>query len=310
MSKVLRSISITTSLSAEDAVGVLLELEQGQTPSSYADAVARLSTVSVYGEIETRDVAGIKRRLREGLQALAADGIDIGPGRIQVKKVLARDWSESWKRHFKPLDLGPRLLVKPTWSRRNPRKGQALVILDPGLSFGTGQHATTRFCLEQLVALRDPENASQSMLDVGTGSGILAIAAVKLGYQPVAAFDFDPDCVRVSNENAGLNGVAKVLTVTQDDITRVPRKSRQRYSVVCANLICDLLIAERDRLMARVAPGGSLVLAGILETQFGLVRNAVETAGWKLVAATTDQEWRSGTFVERASAHQGTKKGR
>jgi ribosomal protein L11 methyltransferase len=297
MSKLLRSISITTSLSAEDAVGVLLELERGQTPSSYTDALTRLSTVSVYGEIETQDVAGIKRRLREGLQALAADGIDVAPARIQVKKVPARDWSESWKRHFKPLDLGPRLLVKPTWSRRVPRKTQALVVLDPGLSFGTGQHATTRFCLEQLVALRDPQSA-QSMLDVGTGSGILAIAAVKLGYQPVNAFDFDADCVRVANENTELNGVAAVLIVTHDDITQVPKKPKQRYSVVCANLICDLLIAERDRLLARVAPGGSLVLAGILETQFGVVRNAFEAAGWKLVAATTDKEWRSGTFME------------
>ena len=297
MSKLLRSISITTSLSAEDAVGVLLELEQGQTPSSYADALTRLSTVSVYGEIETRDVAGIKRRLREGLQVLAADGIDVAPARIQVKKVPARDWSESWKRHFKPLDLGPRLLVKPTWSRRVPKKNQALVVLDPGLSFGTGQHATTRFCLEQLVALRDPQSV-QSMLDVGTGSGILAIAAVKLGYQPVNAFDFDADCVRVANENTELNGVAAVLSVTHDDITQVPKKPKQRYSVVCANLIYDLLIAERDRLLARVTPGGSLVLAGILETQFGMVRKAFEEAGWKLVAATTDKEWRSGTFME------------
>jgi ribosomal protein L11 methyltransferase len=304
MSKLLRSISITTSLSAEDAVGVLLELEQGQTPSSYADALTRLSTVSVYGEIETRDVPGIKRRLREGLQALAADGIEVGPARIQVKKVPARDWSESWKRHFKPLDLGPRLLVKPTWSRRVPKKSQALVVLDPGLSFGTGQHATTRFCLEQLVALRDPAASSQSMLDVGTGSGILAIAAVKLGYQPVNAFDFDPDCVRVANENTELNGVAEVLSVTHDDITQVPKKPKQRYSVVCANLIYDLLIAERDRLLARVAPGGSLVLAGILETQFTLVRKTFEAAGWKLVAATTDKEWRSGTFMEEGTARK------
>jgi len=297
MSKLLRSISITTSLSAEDAVGVLLELEREQTPSSYTDALTRLSTVSVYGEIETQDVAGIKRRLREGLQALADDGIDIVPARIQVKKVPARDWSESWKRHFKPLDLGPRLLVKPTWSRRVPKKTQALVVLDPGLSFGTGQHATTRFCLEQLVALRDPQSA-QSMLDVGTGSGIFAIAAVKLGYQPVNAFDFDADCVRVANENTELNGVAAVLIVTHDDITQVPKKPKQRYSVVCANLIYDLLIAERDRLLARVTPGGSLVLAGILETQFTLVRKTFEAAGWKLVAATTDKEWRSGTFME------------
>ena len=303
MSKLLRSISITTSLSAEDAVGVLLELERGQTPSSFADAVTRLATVSVYGEIATKDVASIKRRLREGLQALAADGIDVAPARIQVKKVPARDWSESWKRHFKPLDLGPRLLVKPTWSRRAPKKSQALVVLDPGLSFGTGQHATTRFCLEQLVALRDPQSA-QSMLDVGTGSGILAIAAVKLGYQPVSAFDFDPDCVRVANENTELNGVAEILKVTQDDITQVPKKPKQRYSVVCANLIYDLLIAERDRLLARVAPGGSLVLAGILETQFNLVLKAFEQVGWQMLASKVDKEWRSGTFSEKVSSRK------
>ena len=303
MNKLLRSISITTSLSAEDAVGVLLELERGQTPSSFADAVTRLATVSVYGEIATKDVASIKRRLREGLQSLAADGIDVAPARIQVKKVPARDWSESWKRHFKPLDLGPRLLVKPTWSRRAPKKSQALVVLDPGLSFGTGQHATTRFCLEQLVALRDPQSA-QSMLDVGTGSGILAIAAVKLGYQPVSAFDFDPDCVRVANENTELNGVAEILKVTQDDITQVPKKPKQRYSVVCANLIYDLLIAERDRLLARVAPGGSLVLAGILETQFNLVRKAFEQAGWQMLVSKVDKEWRSGTFTEKVTARK------
>jgi len=304
MSRLLRSISITTTLSAEDAVGVLLEREQGQTPSSYADAVTRLSTVSVYGEVETRDVAGIKRRLRAGLAALAAEGIDLGPATIRVRQVPARDWSESWTRHFKPLDLGPRLLVKPSWSRRLPKKGQALVVLDPGLSFGTGQHATTRFCLGQLVALHAPGAAAPSLLDVGTGSGILAIAAVKLGYQPVAAFDFDADCVRVARENAELNGVAHLVDLTHDDITRVPKRAKTRYSVVCANLIYDLLIAERDRLLARVAPGGSLVLAGILTTQFDLVRQAFEEAGWRLVASTTDQEWRSGTFREQATGRK------
>ena len=104
--------------------------------------------------------------------------------------------------------------------------------------------------------------------------------------------------MRVANENTELNEVAAVLSVTHDDITQVPKKPKQRYSGVCANLIYDLLIAERDRLLARVTPGGSLVLAGILETQFGMVRKAFEEAGWKLVAATTDKEWRSGTFME------------
>ena len=94
--------------------------------------------------------------------------------------------------------------------------------------------------------------------------------------------------------------------MTQDDITQVPKKPKQRYSVVCANLIYDLLIAERDRLLARVAPGGSLVLAGILETQFNLVRKAFEQAGWQMLASKVDKEWRSGTFSEKvASIKQG-----
>jgi ribosomal protein L11 methyltransferase len=295
MNEALRQISILTNAAAEDAVGVILERESGQVPSAYADVATGVSTVSIYRQLGDGDIAKTKAALRAALKELAGDGVDPAPGTVRIRKVPPRDWSESWKRHFKPIDLGPRLLVKPTWSRRAPKRGQAVVNLDPGLSFGTGQHATTRFCLEQVVACRDPKTA-QSFLDIGTGSGILAIAAAKLGYSPVAAFDFDPDCVRVATENATLNDVFKELVPREADITKVPRKSKERYDLVCANLIYDLLIAERDRILARVADGGSLVLAGILETQFAAVQKAFADAGWKLIRAKTEKEWRSGLF--------------
>jgi ribosomal protein L11 methyltransferase len=209
--------------------------------------------------------------------------------------VRVRDWAESWKRHFKPLEIGDSLLIQPTWSRRKPRAGQQLVLLDPGLSFGTGHHATTRFCLEQLAALRRPA-PSQSFLDIGTGTGILAISAVKLGYSPVKAFDFDPDCVRIARENAALNKVAAEVHPTRADLMRLPPRSAGRFDVVCANLMYDLLLAGRGRILARLRPGGTLVLAGILATQFQLVADAYAAAGLRLVASRTEKEWRSGAF--------------
>lgn len=294
MNKPLRQIAVVTLPDAEEEVAALLEQRFGQTPAIHFDVATGLSTVSVYQSLPEKQVTTTRATLRAALGELRTAGWNVGPARI--RQVPARDWSESWKRHFKAMDLGPRLLVKPTWNRRKPRPGQAVVLLDPGLSFGTGQHATTRFCLEQVVALRKPKEA-QSLLDAGTGSGILAIAAARLGYAPVSAFDFDPESVRIAAENCILNGVESLVDLQQADLTRLPKRSAVRYDVVCANLIYDLLIAERDRLLARLKPGGTVVLAGILETQFPQVKAAFTAAGLRQVSARTQGEWRSGAFA-------------
>jgi ribosomal protein L11 methyltransferase len=303
----LREISILTHAVAEDAVAALLEREFGQVPSIHADTATGVSTVSVYWQLQPGDIAETKATLRDALEELADDGVDPAPCRVRIRRVPPRDWSESWKRHFKPLVIGARLLVKPTWSRRKPARGQAVVLLDPGLSFGTGQHATTHFCLTQVVACRR-ETAPQSFLDIGTGSGILAIAAVQVGYSPVNAFDFDPDCVRVATENAQLNGVEERLRPALADITKANRSSREQVDVVCANLIYDLLISERDRILARVKPDGSLVLAGILISQFDAVQRAYAAADWRLVTAKTEKEWRSGLFRRAPAGRSGVAK--
>jgi ribosomal protein L11 methyltransferase len=138
--------------------------------------------------------------------------------------------------------------------------------------------------------------APQSFLDIGTGSGILAIAAAKLGHRPVEAFDFDADSVRVARENARRNQVSRQLRLSQADLTKLPSRSEKRFDLVCANLIYDLLLAERSRILNRVAPGGTLVLAGILTTQFELVQRAYEEKGWILIASQVENEWKSGAF--------------
>ncbi|HRI14816.1 MAG TPA: 50S ribosomal protein L11 methyltransferase, partial [Verrucomicrobiota bacterium] len=161
-------------------------------------------------------------------------------------------------------------------------------------SFGTGQHATTRFCLEQLVMLRRSDSV-QSLLDAGTGSGTLAISAAKPGYTLVEAFDFDAAAVRTATENCALNGLNSV-NLKRLDLTRLPRRSRVKFDVVCANLLADLLVAERRRLRARIKPGGAIILAGILATQFQDVERAFAEIGFRRLQARTEKEWRSGLF--------------
>jgi ribosomal protein L11 methyltransferase len=210
--------------------------------------------------------------------------------------VPAEDWAESWKRHFKPITIGSTLLIKPSWSKRRPRRGQSVVELDPGLSFGTGQHPTTSFCLDQVVTRRRP-GIAQSFLDIGTGSGILAIAAARLGYNPIHAFDVDPEAVRTARANARQNGVARQIRFFQQDMKKLHRRVEQRYSIICANVLANVLVEERTRIVARLAPGGVLVLAGILKEEFGKAQRAYELCGLHLIAAKTEKDWRSASFM-------------
>jgi ribosomal protein L11 methyltransferase len=136
-------------------------------------------------------------------------------------------------------------------------------------------------------------------LDIGTGSGILAIAAVKLGYAPVAAFDWDGDAVRVARANAGQNRVLGQIRFRRADVANPPRRLRGRYSVVCANLVSDLLLRQRKRIVGWLKGEGLLVLAGILRSEFGQIRRAYEQAGLRLVASLAEGEWCSGSFLRR-----------
>ncbi len=286
-------ISIATTLEAEDVVTEMLGGFFKNPASSYFDLEKKTSRVSVF--VQHKITPDTLKKLRESLRDFKKWGLKIGSGKISVTKVPPEDWAESWKRHFKPMEIGKTLLLKPSWSKKKPKKGQAVVVLDPGLSFGTGQHATTEFCLQEIV-----RNANslprQSLLDIGTGSGILAIAAVKLGYQPVSAFDFDPEAVRVARANARSNGVLPKVEIVRGDVTQLPIRTKWRYDFICANLISDLLVAERERIVAQLNPGGILVLAGILKKEFAEVQRKFEKSGLKLVRAKNKKEWRSGSF--------------
>ena len=296
-------VSISTSAEAEDAVAALLVEVLGQPASSYNDLATGRTTVTAYLRERPRASLGWQAELKERLRRAKACGLNIGPGRVSLASVCWEDWAESWQRHFKPMSFGSALLVKPSWSRLKPQKGQAVVVLDPGLSFGTGHHPTTAFCLRQIVKHRRRGHHS-SFLDIGTGSGILAISAARLGYHPVQAFDIDPDVIRIARANARQNGVACQIGFSQRDLAETASRGAGKYAMVCANLNAELLLAGRKRVLPWLQPGGLLVVAGILDAEFGPVRAAYEAVGLRLAESRTQGEWRSAVFSQERPAEK------
>jgi ribosomal protein L11 methyltransferase len=293
LTEALWKVSVSIFPEAEDAVTELLQTFFSQAASSYTDAETGEVIVSVYLPQRPKCVLAA---LLEGLARIKCCGLNTGTVKVSLRRLRRQNWAESWKCHFKPLEIGAALLIKPSWSKRRARKGQAMVVLDPGLSFGTGRHPTTAFCLQQLAGRRDP-GRQQSFLDIGTGSGILAIAAAKLGYSPVEAFDIDGEAVRIARANARHNRVLHTIHIHQDDLTQLRMRTGRKHDLVCANLISDLLISERKRVVSQLKPDGALVVAGILGPEFPSVARACRGTGLRLVASRAENEWRSGTFV-------------
>lgn len=289
MKKPLWKISVSTTLEAEDAIAETLGEIFNQPASSFFDFEKKTSRVAVF--VPHKIPRQTRQQLHTRVREIKDYGLNIGVGKISIAKVRREDWAESWKRHFKPIEIGDKLLVKPSWSKKRPQKKQALVVLDPGLSFGTGQHPTTMYCLEEVVRNFKP---GRSFLDIGTGSGILAIAASRLGYRHISAMDFDPEAVRVARANAKANGVK--IQIIEQDIRKMPIKGKEGFDLICANLISNLLIVERQRIVAQLNRGGVLVLAGILKSEFLEVVQMFEKLGLKLLRSRSKKEWKSGSF--------------
>ncbi len=209
--------------------------------------------------------------------------------RSELKK---EDWAESWKLHFKTIVISDRLAVKPSWEKFDALPGQTVLTLDPGMSFGTGQHATTKFCM---TVLDQFAQNGLSFLDAGAGSGILAIAAYKLGCRPVAAFDIDPETIPVARENADTNGIP-AAELPFDIAALTEYRAAMQYDVVAANILSSALIAGKKELLAMVKPGGKLILAGILATEYDNVKREFEAIGCRELFSGQEREWRGGAF--------------
>ncbi len=287
-------VSILTSGHGEEPVVALLEQTFNQPPSVYWSEKTGAVSVSVFLETLPFPPLALRSLLEGALAKLEYPGLNLGGARLTIKRLPREDWAESWKRHFQPIEVGKQLLIKPSWSTRRAGVGQRLIVLDPGLSFGAGHHPTTLFCLQQIVDFRR-RGSAQSFLDIGSGSGILAIAAAKLGYSPVVAFDNDPESLRTAKCNIKRNRARVSFRLA--DLTHLSQGPRQKYDLICANLISDLLLSEAGKIRYMIKPKGSLVVAGILHRQFPEIEKRLHGFNLTLVKSSANKEWKSGRFA-------------
>lgn len=234
----------------------------------------------------------IRRQIEEGLWFL---------GRIYpipepvIRIVREEDWAHAWKQFYKPMRVGKRLLLKPTWESVTAAPNDLIIELDPGMAFGTGLHPSTRLCL---AALEEVVRPGDAVLDVGTGSGVLTIAAAKLGATTLVATDIDPIAVAVARQNALANG----LTLAPDGLLEVRQESvpagmAGRFQVVVANILAEVLAKLLDAdygnvpLAEPLAPGGCLILAGIIEERASLVSDTAQRHELEVVGRFQESDW-------------------
>ena len=248
----------------------------------------RPSTVRAY--VPARDPVAAERAAADAAAALAhLQAFGLRPiGELTTRLVHEADWAEAWKAHFPILRLGRRLVVRPTWLTVEPRPDDVVIDLDPGMAFGTGLHPTTRLCLAatEVVADRGALRGAR-VLDVGCGSGILAIAAAKLGASSVLGLDSDPIAIEATRANAATNGLGDRISAREGSLpSREPA-----HDVVLANLIASVLIALAQPLRDELRPDGTLVASGIFVDREDEVRSAFAGAGLDVTARTAEGDW-------------------
>lgn len=277
---------ISCALPDADRADLLLELLDADsfTPTTWQDIETGETRLDVF--LENADEAdGVEAAIRD---AAALAGLEVSPTRGTLP---ADDWMNAWKRFFHIEHVSERVTIRPSWEPYEAKPGECVITLDPGMSFGTGRHPTTAACLRLLDAVAHGDMA-RPVLDCGCGSGILAIAARKLGFAHVSGFDLDPDAVRVARENAALNGVA-IHFEPRDLVNNL-----DTGAVVLANILGPVLIRYAAEVACAVQPGGTLIASGILDSLYPEVKKAFETQGLREDRNILIGEWRSGAFVK------------
>ena len=286
---------------AEAAAAILHDLRAGGLIEERpAPSVVRLRCYLPPSPLVPATLRSLRRRIR----GLARYGLDPGPARISGRAVAPRRWATAWRAHVRPVRVG-RILVRPSWSAPPRRVGRTVVVrIDPGMAFGTGMHPSTRLCLRALPryalaarrgtrsrpGLRREPGHAPAVVDVGTGSGILAIAAAKLGAGRVWAVDTDPVAVAVARGNARLNGVAaRVRVVRGTGLAGAPG----RADLILANLVAETIVPLIPEARDHLAPGGVFVGSGIVAGGLAGVLRAARAAGLRRLGVLREGAWRA-----------------
>ena len=261
------------------------------------DGVAR---ISFYLEPD-QDNAAILAAVEEGLEEIRSWGVDVGTGTIEASQTEDKDWINNWKQYFHQFYVDD-ILIKPSWEEVKPEDREKLLIqIDPGTAFGTGMHETTQLCIRQIKKYVKPDTV---LLDVGTGSGILSIVALKLGAKFACGTDLDPCAITAVKENMEVNGVEEdkytvMLGNIIDDKAVQEAVGYEKYDMVVANILAEVLVPLTPVILAQMKPGALYITSGIIDDKEETVVKAVKAAGLEVLEVNHQGEWVSVTARKR-----------
>ncbi|MCH5188430.1 MAG: 50S ribosomal protein L11 methyltransferase [Oscillospiraceae bacterium] len=227
------------------------------------------------------------------LKSMDAAG-EYGRLELELESMREEDWEENWKQYFHPIPVGDRLIIKPEWETLENTEGKIVFNIDPGMTFGSGQHETTRLCVEQLDKRVQP---GMEVLDLGCGSGILSIIALMLGAGRAYAIDIDPNCKKIAYSNAALNGIGKdVYTVEDGNIltdegVKAKIEALGGHDIVVANIVADVIIPLSADARRYMKEGATFICCGIIEPRLGEVKEALKNNGFEIIEQKNENDW-------------------
>ena len=234
---------------------------------------------------ESEDLIDKIELIKQNVEMIPLYNLDKGLGEVTTSEVYEKDWAEAWKKYYKPKKIGEKIVVKPTWEDYIKEDDDIILELDPGMAFGTGTHETTIMCIKQLEKYIRP---GQTVFDIGCGSGILSIAAAKLGAERVVAVDFDELAVKVTTENAKINSVENIVEVRHGNLLNVVN---EKSDVIVANILAEVIVVLTKDITKFLKNGGIFITSGIILEKIDMVKKAIIEEGLSIIDTMTLGEW-------------------
>ena len=266
----------------------ILEREQGPLTWDFADInvlehKGKVAVVKAYFS-EEDNIDEILKYINEKMNELKELGIDTGVAKVESEKMFEEDWANNWKKYYKPTKVGEKIVVKPIWEEYDAQGEELVVELDPGMAFGTGTHETTRMCIQSLEKYVKEDS---TVFDVGCGSGILAIAAAKLGSKMAVGVDLDPVAVESAKENVGYNNLENIQILYGNLVEVIDGKA----DIVVANIIAEVICILTEDVKRVLKDNGYFITSGIIHDRVDLVTKKLEETGFEVIEINKDGEW-------------------